>query len=230
MSEPLISRINRLISGAVYGQVEALESAMAETTMREAIREVERTTEEVRDQLFNSRREQQVAARRIIQTQEKLAQLADKVEAALKVDRDDLAEAVVNRQLDLEAQIPILEKTRDAAGERGAELNGYITALNGRKSEMEEELKAFIQAQKELSNVAVDGDLGGETCGLQKRAEKAEKAFSRVVENATGVTGMTRSDRDTMSKLIELESVQRKEKVAERMKAYKEKRGQSASA
>lgn len=221
MSENLVSRIKRLVSGTAYSGVEAMETAMAETTMREAIREVERTIDDVRDQLHAARAEQQVAARRIIQTQEKMEQLGGKVQSAMNVGREDLAEAAVNRQLDLEAQIPVLEKTRDAAGERSAELNGYITALNGRKAEMEDELDAFLVTQKELSDVSTGNDLGGETCDLEKRADRAQGAFNRVIKSATGVAGMGQSDRDTMAKLVELEAVQRKEQIAERLAAYK---------
>ena len=230
MSESLISRINRLISGTVHGGVDALESAMAETTMREAIREVERTIDDVRDQLTNARREQQVAARRIHNTQEKIEQLGDKVRSAFDAGREDLAEAAVNRQLDLEAQIPVLEKSRDAAAERGAELCGYVTALNGRRSEMEDELTAYQQMQKELSDVSLDGDLAGETCGHAMRADQAQSAFNRVMKSATGVAGMATSDRDTMAKLVELEAVQRKEQVAERLAAFKAKHEEKTSA
>lgn len=230
MSESLVSRINRLISGTVYGRVEALETALAETTMSEAIREVERTIDDVRDQLNEARREQQVAARRILQTEEKIDQLGTKVQSAFDAGREDLAEAAVNRQLDLEAQIPVLEKTRDSAAERGADLSGYITALNGRKAEMEDELTAFRQTQKELSDAALDNDLAGQTCGHAKRADEAQQAFNRVMKNATGVSGMATSDRDTMAKLVELEAMQRKEQVAERLAAFKAKHQQKTSA
>ena len=51
MSESLVLRVKRLISGSVNGVVDALETANAEVVMREAIREIERATDDVREEL-----------------------------------------------------------------------------------------------------------------------------------------------------------------------------------
>ena len=51
MAEGLVSRVKRLISGSINSIVDAVESAAPETTMKEAIREVDRAIDDVRDQL-----------------------------------------------------------------------------------------------------------------------------------------------------------------------------------
>lgn len=48
MSEGLVSRVTRLVSGSVNSIVDTIENAAPETVMREAIREVERAIEDVR--------------------------------------------------------------------------------------------------------------------------------------------------------------------------------------
>ena len=217
MSESLMSRITRLISGTVYDSADALEARMPETVMRESIREIDRTVDDVRQQLAATRREQQVARRRISLTKERIEKLGHKIATAFDAKRDDLAEAAVGRQLDLESQIPVLEKSAGKAGDKAVELESYIAALQGRKAEMEAELESFSEMKKDLSGVATDGDLGGQTCAHEGRAEKARGAFDRVIKNATGVGGFTVADRDTSAKMIELEALQRKERIAERL-------------
>ena len=70
---------------------------------------------------------------------------------ALTNERDDLAEAAVSNQLDIEAQIPILEHTITECGENERELEGYITALQAKKREMKDELKVYREAMHSSS-------------------------------------------------------------------------------
>ena len=221
MSETLISRVKRLVSGAVYDGVEAIEAAMPETAMREAIREIDRTIDDVREELRKVTGERHIAGKRIKLSNDKIQSLGDKIETALSADREDLAQAAIERQIDLEAQIPVLEETQEDATKRIAELNGYISALQGRMSEMEAELDAF-----KLSHAQEAGDLAmtdgfGQTDRHENRVQKAEQAFDRTMKNATGVESIGRSDRETLAKLVELETVERQNKVSKRLDAYR---------
>ena len=51
MAEGLVSRVKRLVSGSVNSLVDVVENASPEMVMKEAIREVDRAIDEVRDQL-----------------------------------------------------------------------------------------------------------------------------------------------------------------------------------
>ena len=51
MSENILSRVTRLVSGSVNSIVDAVENAAPETVMREAIREVETAIDDVRAEL-----------------------------------------------------------------------------------------------------------------------------------------------------------------------------------
>lgn len=221
MSEKLLSRVKRLVSGAVYDRVEALESAMPEATMREAIREIERTIDELREEMAQAQAERHVAGKRIELSNNKIASLAEKIETALLANREDLAHAAIERQMDLEAQIPVLEKTQNEASETVIELGSYIDALRGRMAEMEEELDAYKEEVKLTADA--DGDISASNNQMkhEKRAEKAERAFDRVMKSAVGVGGMGRSDRATHAKLIELEVMERKNKIAKRLEAHR---------
>lgn len=222
MSEKLMNRVRRLVSGAIYDGVEAVEAAMPEATMREAIREFDRTIEELREEMSKVQSERHIAGKRIKLSQEKIDTLATKIDTALQADREDLAQAAVERQMDLEVQIPVLEKTQQDASEKVAELSSYIDALRGRKAEMQEDLSAF-QAARSQSQLDTDGVDG--TCvnrDHEKRAERAENAFDRVMRNATGIDSIGKSDRETVSKLAELEVMERKNKIAARLDAHRQ--------
>jgi phage shock protein A len=221
MSENLFGRVRRLVSGTVYGGIEAVEAAMPETTMREAIREIDRTIDDVRDEARKATGERQIAARRIQFSRDKIDGLAEKIDTAFAAGREDLAEAAIERQLDLEAQIPVLEKTQTEAGEKIAELNGYVAALRGRKAEMEAELDAFRLAEAQSAGDASVLTGEADTGNHEKRVEKAQDAFDRVMKNSTGVSPVGRSDRATVAKLVELEGVDRRKKISERLASHR---------
>ena len=229
MSETLMSRVKRLVSGVAYDGVEAIEAAMPETTMREAIREIDRTIDDVREALSKVTAERHVAGKRVKLSNDKIQNLGEKIETALAADREDLAQAAIERQIDLEAQIPVLEETKADATKRIAELNSYISALQGRKAEMDAELDAFRLAHSQLGEgMMTDGF--GQTDRHENRAQKAEQAFDRVMKNATGVDSIGKSDRDTLAKLVELETIERANKVSKRLDAYRQNLANNAQA
>ena len=223
MSENLFSRVKRLISGAIYDSVEAVEQAMPEVAMREAIREIDQTIDDVREELRKVTGERHIAGQRIKLSRDKIAGLHDKIETALKSDREDLAQAAIERELDLEAQIPVLEETQAEANNQISELNSYISALRGRKAEMEAELDAFSKALRETQGDHGVAESLGRTDRHETRAEKAEQAFDRVIKNASGVENIGQSDRETIAKLVELEGIERHNKVSNRLESYRKK-------
>ncbi len=226
MAEGLVSRVTRLVSGSVNSIVDAVENAAPETVMREAIREVERAIAEVRAELGKAAANKHHANKRLMEANSKHEALAGQIEVAVGEGRDDLAEAAISRQLDLEAQIPLLEHALTEAGEREDELEGYLLALQGRKREMESDLKAFLDTRAETGAA---GDLPGTTAeaGAENRADQAESAFNRVLHGATGVSGSGAADRETASKLAELEQISRSNRVKERLAALKATKSQS---
>ncbi len=220
MAEGLVSRVTRLVSGSVNSIVDAVENAAPETVMKEAIREVERAIAEVRAELGKAAANKHHANKRLMEATSKHEALAGQIEVAVNEGRDDLAEAAISRQLDLEAQIPLLESALTEAGEKEDELEGYVLALQGRKREMEGDLKAFLDSRAETG---ASGDGPGMTpeAGAENRADKAESAFNRVLSGQTGIGGSQAADRETASKLAELEQISRTNRVKERLAALK---------
>lgn len=224
MDSSLISRVRRLISGGVNTLVDAVEGASPETVMGEAVREVDTALEQVLHELGRVAANKHLASTRLMDANAKHEELTGSVQLAVDEDRDDLAEAAISRQLDLEAQVPILEAAIREASQEEDELEGLASALRARKREMEDELAAF-RASRESSR---------ETPGLpgrvsaKERAERkvrsAEGAFDRVMRSSTGLSLTGSDDLKTTAQIAELERLTRDNRVRERLATLKASR------
>ncbi|MEM1380353.1 MAG: PspA/IM30 family protein [Pseudomonadota bacterium] len=219
MRAGLVGRVKRLVSGSVNSVVDAVEAAAPETVMKEALREVETAIDEVQHELGRTAADKHHAAKRLAASSEKHNDLAEKIEFAVTEGRDDLAQAAIARQLDLEAQMPVLEGALRDFSEQEAELEAYIAALTARKREMEEDLEQFVVAQREAGTSA-DGAPGA-AASPEDRATKADRTFNRVLKNASGVAGTSPADRDTAQKLEELSRIERENRIKERLAKVK---------
>jgi phage shock protein A len=152
--------------------------------------------------------------------------LSDKIALALQNSREDLAEAAVARQLDIEAQIPVLEATIKDCADQEKELEGYVSALLAKKRQMQEELREYKQSRADTTAMTDEPGVtaSGEATDVDRRVQGAQSAFERILEKATGLPGAPgSSDRQTATKLAELESMSRKNRIQERLVAIKSK-------
>jgi phage shock protein A len=223
MKEGLIARVGRIVSGSVHSLIDAIENAAPETVMEEAIREIDGAIDEVRAELGKVVAGKHLANTRLLETNQQHEELAAKIELAVKASREDLAEAAIARQLDLEAQIPVLEATINDAGAQEKELEGYIAALQAKKREMQEELRQFRTNVTEAPSAGPAG--GGSDAEVEGKVAKATSAFDRVVEKATGVPGGQGTDRKSAVQVAELEELARKNRIQERLAAVKSEMG-----
>ena len=224
MKESLIGRVGRIISGSFNSLIDAIENAAPETVMLEAIREIDTAIDDVRVELGRVVAKKHLANSRLMEENRKHEDLSEKIELAVKEGRDDLAEAAISQQIDIEAQIPILEATINDCGYNEKELEGYITALQAKKREMREELRQFRESMKETVTASSSiSDSGVEVSSdVERKVAKAESAFERIAEKATGIPGAGRTaDRQTATKLAELEELARKNRIQERLAAIK---------
>lgn len=219
MKDKLTGRVGRIISGGFHALVDAVENVAPEVVMEQAIREVDGAIEEVRGELGTIIANRHMAGSRLKQINEKCEDLATKIELAVTQERDDLAEVAIARQLDLEAQQPILEEQIQNLLEEEKKLEGYIAALQAKKREMRDDLQLYRESHKEKST---ESGVQQGTSSAASKAERAETAFNRVMENNTGLVGAGNpQDRATAQALNELDDMARKNRVQERLAAIK---------
>lgn len=221
MSENLVSRVKRLVSGGVNSLVDAVEDATPETVMKEAIREIDTAIDQVRDELGRIVANKHLANTRLMDANSRHEELTESIGLAVSEGRDDLAEAAVARQLDLEAQIPILESAIKDASSEEAELEGYVAALQARRREMESDLAAYRQSRSATNGGPGNAPDGGSRATAERAAENAENAFNRAMRGASGMPGVDPADRETSARLAELEKLSRDNRVKERLAAIK---------
>lgn len=222
MMESLTTRVGRLITGSVNSLVDALENANPESVLEQTVRDLDGTIDEVRAELGKVIANKHLATKKLTEKNSQHETLAQQIELAISEKRDDLAEAAVASQLDIEAQIPVLEQTIADCGETEIELNGYISALHAKKREMRDDLKAFVETRKQEALSATTGETGNpQGQNVTAAAEKAIAAFDRIMEKQTGIAGDTARPLTNASKLAELETLTRDNRVKERLAALK---------
>lgn len=221
MKEGITARVGRIISGGFNQIIDAVENAAPEAVLEQAIREVEGAMDEVRAELGRTVASKHLASRRLMEENERHEALGGKIELALKEKREDLAEAAVAQQLDIEAQLPVLESTIAECAAREKELEGYISALQAKRRQMKDELRQFRKSREQAASAAKAGSDGrGGVAGgkVEVTVAHAESAFDRVIEKQTGLASL-RSDLKTTSQLAELEDLSRKNRIRERLAA-----------
>ncbi|BCS99166.1 hypothetical protein DSLASN_47980 [Desulfoluna limicola] len=222
MSERLWKRVGRIVSGSVNSIVSSIEGAVPESVMEESIRDVESAMEDVRDELGKVVAGKHLANKRLMTMNQKYEDLTGQIELAVRENRDDLAEVAIGKQMDIEAQIPILEATIADSAAQEKELEGYISALKAQKREMEEVLTQYRDAAKAASGEGTDASSAAPASGgVEKRVAGAQATFDRVAAKAGGGMMASGDTRNEAVKLAELEEMARRNRVQERLAAIK---------
>lgn len=225
MKESIGTRVGRLLAGSVNAVIDAVENAAPDLVMQQALREVDGAIDEVRAELGKVLAGKHLASKRLMEENRRHEELSSQIEVAVSQSREDLAEAAIARQFDIEAQLPVLEASIADASTQQKELEGYVAALAARRREMEAELAEFRTAQKRAASTAASGHAEGSGgSDVARRVGQAESAFSRVLSNASGVPGSLGLGADA-AKLAELEEISRRNRIKERLEAIKAKQG-----
>ena len=220
MKESITGRVGRIVSSSMNALMDAIENVAPEMVMEEAIREVDVALDDVRAELGKSLAQKHLAEQRLAESRKNHSDLSTKIQLAVSENRDDLAEVAIAQQMDIEAQIPVLEKAVFEAGAQEKELNGFAAALQAKRREMKEELQRFVAAQKTERISTAAASNGTTQAHYTEKAARAGSAFERIMEKNTGLPGKPGST-DAAAKLAELEELSRKNRIKERLAAVK---------
>ena len=221
MSETLSRRVGRLVSGGFHALIDAAENLAPEAVMNESIREIERAVDEVRAELGKVLAQKHLAAKKMADESNRHEAIDANLQAAVDAGRDDLAEASIAEQMDIEARLPILENTIADCAAQEKELEGFIAALQAKKREMQQQLQDWRAAQQSMGTGKTAGGNGSDLNRIARDAEKSGNAFDRVMGRQNSVHSST--DAAQLAKLKELEDLSRNNRIAERLAALKAK-------
>lgn len=213
-TETVLTRIGRVITGMTHAAVDAAENAGSEAVLAQALREIDAAADEVRGELGKAMAERTRLELRRKELDRERDDLDGKTKLAVEKGRDDLAEAGIARQLDIEAQIGVLDRMLKDSQESIDQLGQTLGAVRASRREAESRL-ADLKRTAQAAGAASDGP-GGTRIG--RALDKVERAQS-VVERMTGVpSGDTPVDRQAIDDLNDLA---RKHAVAERLARLK---------
>ena len=221
MSETLSRRVGRLVSGGFHALIDAAENLAPEAVMNESIREIENAVDEVRAELGKVLAQKHLAAKKMADESNRHEAIDANLQAAVTAGRDDLAEAGIAEQMDIEARLPILENTIADCAAQEKELEGFIAALQAKKREMQQQLQDWRAAQQSVGAGKAAGGNGSDLNRIARDAEKSGNAFDRVMGRQNSVHSST--DAAQLAKLKELEDLSRNNRIAERLAALKAK-------
>lgn len=219
MSETLSRRVGRLVSGGFHALIDAAENLAPEAVMNESIREIERAVDEVRAELGKVLAQKHLAAKKMADESNRHEAIDANLQAAVDAGRDDLAEAGIAEQMDIEARLPILENTIADCATQEKELEGFIAALQAKKREMQQQLQDWRAAQQSMGTGKTAGGNGSDLNRIARDAEKSSNAFDRIMGRQNSVHSST--DAAQLAKLKELEDLSRNNRIAERLAALK---------
>lgn len=216
MKKNLITRVTSLISASAHALVQKVENCAPEVMLEHAIRDMDGVLDELRQELGQTLANKHLASKRLSETNTQYEALSNQIEDALKQGREDLAQAAIAAQLDIEAQLPVLEKAVAEFCDLEKDLEGYISALDAKKRQMHEEIRAFVQAKGQTP-------AGGIEVQKSNHAFKAKEAISHFDNIMQRHTGLSSPGHDPQSakKLRELEALSRENRIKERLEALK---------
>lgn len=212
MAESLRARVGRVIAGGLHALLGRIEDQAPDAMMEQLIREADGVIDEVRTELGRVSANRHLAQQQHASLNDQHEKLVDHVGQAMASGRDDLARAAVARQLDIEAQLPVLEMTLAEQAGKERELQGYVAALLAKKREMEAALSEFLRSR---ASARVDGS-AEPVAGAGM--DSVVSAFDRLYMRQTGLSGTDRAiGLQQAAQLKELDELTRENKIAERL-------------
>ncbi|WP_343642699.1 PspA/IM30 family protein [Roseateles sp.] len=219
MTDTLKTRVGRVIAGSVHALLDRIEDQAPGAMMEQSIREADTVIDDVRHELGTVSANRHLSQRQHANLNQLHATLASQIDEAMTAGREDLARAAVARQLDIEAQLPVLETTLAEQARQENELTGFVAALLAKKREMQDALTEFRKSRAAAA-ATVTSPAGAGTAA--HRIGKVTDAFDRVYERQTGLSGTARQNGlQQAAQLKELDDLVRDNKIAERMAQLK---------
>lgn len=212
MSEPILKRMQRVVSAGLDSAAEAAERLNGGGIMRHSIRQVDQVIDEMRNRLNEVESAVAHGEFRQAAIRDEVKQLDTDARFAMDRGREDLAQVAVRRQFDLQDEARQVQQAQAVSEMEGAKLRTALSELAERKDEMERDYAALEAARREAEMFAGDPK-------ADAKVKRAEEAFDRARRSAGAAPAVLRS----VSQIDAIRSAQREEAIAERMDALRGK-------
>lgn len=222
MTDSLRTRVSQIVIGSAHALLDKIEDQAPEAMMEQAIRKVDAVIDEVRAELGKAAANRHLAQRQHADLNQRHLELTIQAEEAIAMTRDDLARAAVTKQLNIEAQIPIVEGSLTELIAQEKELSGFVDALLGKRRDMQSALEQFVASRARINSAAGLSAAGNNMNNAQNKVEKAGDAFNRVFQRQTGLSAIDQKMSATQeAQLRELDGLMQNQKIEARMAQLK---------
>ncbi|MFG6442410.1 PspA/IM30 family protein [Roseateles sp. LKC17W] len=217
MAESLKTRVGRVMAGGLHALLDKIEDLQPQAAMEQALREAGGVIDEVRHELGSVSANRHLAQQQHARLNASHEALREQVAQALAAGRDDLARAAVARQIDIEAQLPVLEATLAELARQEQELQGFTAALLARQREMQEALAALRHSRAAAASAAQPAGASA----VEQRLAQVTEAFERIYQRQTGLHAAQPGSATQEAQLRELDALVREHRIAERLARLK---------
>ena len=226
MAETLSSRVARVIAGGAHAVLDRIENVAPIAMLEQSLREIDQVIDDVRAELGRAAASRHLAQQQHQRLNHEHDALAEQLSTALEGSRDDLAKPAISRQIDIEAQLPILESSLSRLARDEKDLSGFVDALMGKKREMEHAIGDLERSMREAQSALPLGGQGrAGASNADARAQAVQSSFDRTYRRQTGLDrGAMSATIEQASKLKELGDLVRDNKINERLAALKAQR------
>src|SRR3712207_2346257 len=131
-----------------HAALDQAEGAQPVAVLEQAIREIDAAAEDVRVELGRAIAERHRLQSRRDELAGELRGLDRQLQVAVRQGRDDLAEAGIERQLDIEAQTKVLDTLLAETDHRIAQANDTLDAVRASRREAESRHRDLSQSQR----------------------------------------------------------------------------------
>jgi phage shock protein A len=229
MTDTLRARVTRLIAGSAHALLDRVEDAAPAAMLEQAAREVDKLTDEVRAELGSVTANRHLAQQQHLALNREHEELGAALQTALAAGQEDLARAAIARQLDIEAQLPVLESSLTEKVQAEKELSGYVDALLGKRREMDAAIRNFEASRQTgpagAAAAGAPGAAGGRKlndAAIAQRLQAAQAAFDRTHQRHTGLAvASAQASLQQSARLQELSELVRDHKISERLALLK---------
>jgi len=223
MTDSLRTRVARLIAGGAHALMDRMENVAPAALLEQAAREVDQLADEVRAELGKVTANRHLAQQQHLNLNREHEELHTAIDAALAAGKDDLARAAIARQIDIEAQLPVLEASLTERVQKEKELTGYVDALIAKRREMDAAIRDFEASRQKAQAPGLDA--ASPASPVAQRLQAAQAAFDRTHQRHTGLDATGRhASMEQTTKLRELGELMRDNKINERLAALKANR------
>jgi len=218
MSDTLKTRVGRIIAGSVNALLDHIEDQQPEAMMSQSLRDLDTLLDDVRHELGKTSANLHLARQQHARLNQQHQTLAEHIEHALAEGRDDLAQAAIARQMDIEAQLPVMDASLAELHASEQTHVGYVAALQGKKRELADTLQAYQLSRRQAVTTA-----GASTeQGIEHRLEQVSRGFENVYQRQTGLSlNHAQASLQQDSQLQALDKLVREQQIAERLARIK---------